>query len=78
VFVGKVLIENLVLSLPEWSGRPGGWNLVRDRPEPARRVLLTGVVLCGAITIARLEPFDFQAPAQAFGWLPFRSFMAGR
>jgi hypothetical protein len=29
--------------------------------------LLAGIVLCGAIAVARLEPFQFRAPAQVFG-----------
>ena len=78
VLAGKMLIENLVLSLSEVVGAAlavGIWFVIGRSRRAA--VLLTGVVLCGAITVARLEPFDFQAPAQAFGWLPFRSFMGG-
>jgi len=78
VFAGEILIENRVLSLPEVVGAAvavGVWFAIGRSRRAA--VLLTGVVLCGAIAVARLEPFDFQAPARAFGWLPFRSFLGG-
>ena len=78
VFAGEILIENLALSLPEVVGAAlavGVWFAIgRSRRAAA---LLTGIVLCGAIAAARLEPFNFQAPARAFGWLPFRSFLSG-
>jgi len=78
VFVAKILIEGLVLSLPEVVGAVlavGAW-LVIGRSRRAA-VLLSGVVLFAAVAVARLEPFDFQTPARAFGWVPFRSFLGG-
>ncbi len=78
VFTAKILIENVILSLPEVVGAAlavAVWFMIgRHRRFAA---LVTGIVLCGAIAIARLEPFDFQTPARAFGWLPFRSFLGG-
>jgi VanZ family protein len=78
VFVAKILIENLVLSPSELVGAilaVGVWFVIGHSRRFA--ALLTGVVLCAAIAVARLEPFNFQAPARAFGWLPFGSFLGG-
>jgi VanZ family protein len=78
VFAGEILIENLVLSLPELVGAAlaiGAWFVIgRSRRAAAP---LAAVVLCAAIAVARLEPFNFEAPARDFGWLPFRSFLGG-
>jgi len=78
VFTAKILIENVVLSLPEVVGgvlAVAAWFMIGRRRRIA--ALVTGIVLCCAIAIARLEPFDFQTPARAFGWVPFRSFLGG-
>ncbi len=78
VFVSKILIEGLVLSLPEiiGAGLAVAFWLVAGRRRRAA-ILLAAAVLSAAIVAERLEPFEFQATARAFGWLPFRSFLDG-
>lgn len=78
VFAGKIFISSLILSLPEVIGAAIGIGLWFALGHRRRAVTLLAVgVLCCAIVVARLEPFHFAAPARAFGWLPFRSFLAG-
>jgi VanZ family protein len=78
VFAGKILIESLVFSLSEVLGAAMAvalWFAIGRNARAA--ALLAGTVLCGAIAVARLEPFQFGTPARPFGWLPFRSFLGG-
>jgi VanZ family protein len=78
VFMGKILIESLVLSLPEIIGAALAfalWLVVGGSRRAA--ILLAAAVLAAAIVVERLQPFEFQATARAFGWLPFRGFLGG-
>jgi VanZ family protein len=78
VFAGKVLIESLVLTLPEVVGGAAAvalWLIVGNGGRQTAMVVVA--VLAGAVTAARLEPFHFVPAQQTFGWLPFGSFLAG-
>ena len=78
VFMAKVLIEGLVVSFPEALGAAIAlalWLVIDGDKRSA--ALLVAAVLCAAIVVERLEPFQFEASARAFGWLPFRSFLGG-
>jgi VanZ family protein len=78
VFFGKIVIENLALSLPEVLGAVIAvvlWLIIGGHDRLA--VLLVATVLCIAVLSARLEPFHFRPPERPFGWLPFRSFLGG-
>lgn len=78
VFAGKILIESLVLSLPEVLGAAVAlalWLVIGSSQRFA--TLLIAAVLCGTIVAGRLEPFHFEPTARAFGWLPFRGFLDG-
>jgi VanZ family protein len=78
VFAAKVVIESLVLSLPEVLGAFFGfviWLVVGKSQRWG--VIAAAMVLFIAIVVERLAPFQFGETARAFGWLPFRSFLGG-
>ncbi len=78
VFACKIVIESLVLSLPELLGAGFAlalWLVVGGRQVGSTR--LAAAMLSGSIVVGRLESFHFESTARDFGWLPFRSFMDG-
>ena len=78
VFAAKVLIVSLAVTLPEVVGATlayAFWITISGCPRIAAPVV--AVILCAAITMLRLEPFNFRATPGIFSWLPFRGFLGG-
>jgi len=78
VFGAKMLIVNQSISLSEVAGASAAivlWLAVLERVGAAAAVV--ALVLCAMIVVFRLAPFEFQAQAAPFGWLPFRGFLNG-
>ena len=78
VFAAKIAIHSLIVSPAEAIGATLALALWFATGRHHRlAVLITAAVLCSSIIIGRLEPFEFQTTARAFGWLPFRGFLGG-
>ena len=78
VFAARVMIDGLVVTPSETGGAALAlalWLLLGRYHRFA--AIATAALLCAAIVLARLQPFDFQSLPRPFGWLPFRSFLAG-
>jgi VanZ family protein len=78
VFAAKVMITSLVVTPSEVLGAALAlllWFAIGRRRRPA--LIVAALVLCLSIVVERLEPFQFQQTARAFGWLPFRGFLHG-
>jgi hypothetical protein len=78
VFLSKVSIENLVVTVPEVLGAGFAmmiWLVLGHYGRVA--TLFTAAVLCGSVVAGRLEPFEFLSADRAFEWLPFRGFLDG-
>jgi hypothetical protein len=75
---GRILITGLTLSPDEVAGSAiavliwlaVGWRL-------RARVWIVTALFVGMVVEQAMEPFEFQTPAHAFGWVPFRSFFYG-
>ena len=79
VFCAKVVIIDTTVRLAELDGYGialAAWLLSRRLP-PRARAGIVGIAIGLYAFAARLEPFDFQSEARAFGWIPFYSFMFG-
>ncbi|GAB3685005.1 VanZ family protein [Salinisphaera aquimarina] len=79
VLAAKIAIVNNSVSADELVGAAAAltlWlalNRVSIRPQS----LLLATALGLLVVAERLQPFDFGAGTQAFGWLPFRSWLHG-
>jgi VanZ family protein len=79
VLCAKVLIISLGLRMAELAGASLAFVvwcvllMVPVRPRAGIAVL----VLSAYVAAQRLEPFEFQAIAHPFGWIPFQGFMHG-
>ena len=64
------LAEALALgaALPAWA---------MLRRDPARAAPAMAAAMLGVLLIERLAPFEFVAMPRSFGWIPFRSLVAG-
>ena len=72
------ILMGTALSAAEVTGGLVGvltWILWLSR-MPAR-VTWIAALFVGVVVMQGLEPFRFTAPARAFGWIPFRSFLEG-
>jgi VanZ family protein len=79
VLAARVLIVNTVLSVAEIAGAAAAiclWPIMLALPH-RRRAAALFVLLGAAVIVERLQPFQFQPVARDFGWIPFRSLMAG-
>ncbi len=73
----EVLIPGKALTLAEALAiglALPAWSLLRGRPWAAP---VMAAALLGAMLAERLAPFDFAAVPRPFGWVPFRSLVAG-
>jgi VanZ family protein len=79
VFVAKILILTKVLSVAEIAGAGVAFAiwLLLLRCDPRTRSIIAVLILATVVVALRLAPFDFQATARQFGWIPFLSFMSG-
>jgi glycopeptide antibiotics resistance protein len=78
VFASKIIIEDLVVTLPEVLGAGLAFAIWLTIGTKNRYIcVVVAVVLGGSIIVGRLEPFEFQATSREFGWLPFRGFLDG-
>lgn len=78
VFAAEVVIVGLTLSASELAGAAVAfflWFVVLGRSNAAATIVF--VLLAVAVTIWRLQPFDFHDQATQFGWIPFRSILQG-
>ena len=79
ILAARVLIVDATLSVAEITGAAVAiclWPAMLALSSRRRAAAL--FVLLGAAVIAeRLQPFQFQHAARDFGWVPFRSLMAG-
>ena len=79
ILVARVLVVDTVLSAPEIAGAGIAlclWPamlLLSHRRCAAVLFVMLGI----AVVVGRLQPFQFQSVARDFGWVPFRSLMAG-
>ena len=74
-----MLIINTVLRVAELAGAGlafAVWLSVLFLPVRLRAAIV-GIVLCAYVVALRLEPFQFQAGAREFGWVPFLGLMRG-
>jgi VanZ family protein len=74
-----VLIVDTTLSAAEIAGAAVAlclWPIMLAMPSHRRAAALF-VLFGAAVVVERLQPFQFQAPGRDFGWVPFRSLMAG-
>ncbi len=79
MLVARILIVDTVLSVPEIAGAGIAlclWPVMRLLSH-RRRAAVLFVLLGAAVVIGRLQPFQFQSTARDFGWMPFRSLIAG-
>jgi len=77
-FAGKVAIIGAELKLNDIVSAAAAfvvWLLLLRR-LPGKFVLLS-LAFAAMIAIERLQPFQFNVAPQAFGWIPFGSFMRG-
>jgi VanZ family protein len=75
---GKVVVVDSHLSIEEVVAVAlvlPGWALCQQAGLRARAGLLLGLLLAATL-MDRLEPFQFGPAQTAFGWIPFRSFLA--
>jgi len=75
----RISIVDRTLSMAEVAGAVVAlsiWPVALLLPLRLRASLLA-LMFGGYILVERLQPFLFQRTAREFGWLPFRSFMAG-
>lgn len=78
VFGAKVAIVDLVVTPSEVAGAALALMLWLSFGRRRRFAIgITAALLCGSLVIARLEPFQFQALARPFGWVPFRALIHG-
>ncbi|HUB10612.1 MAG TPA: VanZ family protein [Acetobacteraceae bacterium] len=76
-FLGKILIIGNFLKPTDVAGAGVAYLLwVLLRWLPGRFVIVT-LAFAAMITAERLEPFQFLTVPNAFGWIPFASFMRG-
>jgi hypothetical protein len=78
IFGAKIVIVNLVVTMPEIIGALSAlavWFAFLSRSRASAPII--AVLLCITIIVLRLNPFDFDPVAKPFGWVPFRSFMGG-
>ena len=76
-FVGKIVIIGNELKPADLAGAAGAW-LIWSVLRPVRgKSTLLALAFGAMIAIERLQPFRFDAPPQAFGWIPFASLMHG-
>lgn len=77
-FLGKALIVDNELKLNDLLGGASAWLvwavLLRRMPS---KFGVVAIMFAAMIAIERLQPFQFEAFAHAFGWIPFASFMQG-
>ena len=79
VLAARVLIVDTVLSVAEIAGAGIAlclWPVMLLLSHRWRSAVLF-VLLATVVVIGRLQPFQFQSVARDFGWVPFRSLMAG-
>jgi VanZ family protein len=79
VLSAKVMIIDTELRIAELTGVAVAFAVWLGLTRcPARvRAGIAGGVLCIYVVVSRLEPFQFQAVAGPFGWIPFHSLMFG-
>jgi VanZ family protein len=80
MLLGRLLVIDRVLSAGEVVGAAVAisfWLVMLARSAPRRQAVLVLLLLWSAVLIERLEPFQFNAIARNFGWLPFRSLLSG-
>jgi VanZ family protein len=76
----KVVIIGKSLSAAEIAGAATAlavWLLLAVNVSGRIRIIATALLFSAYIVAERLEPFQFSAYGQAFGWIPFRSFLYG-
>jgi hypothetical protein len=79
ILAARVLIVDTTLSVAEIAGAAVAlclWPIMLAMPH-RRRAAALFVLFGAAVVVERLQPFQFQAPGRDFGWVPFRSLMAG-
>ena len=79
ILAARVLIVDTTLSVAEIAGAAVAlclWPIMLAMPH-RRRAAALFVLLGATVVVERLQPFQFQAPGRDFGWVPFRSLMAG-
>jgi VanZ family protein len=80
MLLGRMLVIDRVLSAGEVVGAAAAisfWSVILTWSAPRRQAMLVLLLLWPAVLIERLEPFQFNAVARSFGWLPFRSLLSG-
>ena len=78
ILVSKVLIIDTTLSVGEIAGGTLAVCLWYGLAIDAKmRLAVIAALMCFAVPIERLQPFDFEPQLRAFGWIPFYSFMHG-
>ena len=78
VLFARILIVDAALSPAEVVGGALAavvWIAVLSRSR--MRVPVVAVLFAGSVMIEALDPFQFNAVARPFGWIPFRSFVNG-
>jgi VanZ family protein len=75
----KILIINTVLRVAELAGAGVAfaiWLVLLTLPG-RMRTGIAAIILCVYVVALRLEPFEFQAFARPFDWIPFYGLMHG-
>ena len=78
VVAARILIMDIVLSRAEVLGGVFGavlWISVLSRIRT--RVIVVAVLFALLVVVQALSPFNFSHTPHSFGWIPFRSFVAG-
>jgi VanZ family protein len=79
LLAARVAIVGTTLSLAEIAGGVAAlclWPIMLALKQRQRAAALFALLLV-AVIIERLEPVQFQAVTHSFGWVPFRSMVAG-
>jgi VanZ family protein len=78
VFVSKIFITSLALSVPEVVAAAAALALSPLLFAFGRTgTTFVALVLAAWVVAQRLEPFTFEARTASFGWLPFRGYLSG-
>lgn len=77
ILVGKIIIVDATLNAGEIAGAAtaiAAWIVLGIRP--AFRTAVIALSFCVYVVAERLEPFQFEATAGPFSWIPLRGFMS--
>jgi hypothetical protein len=78
IFLSSVLIISTWISLSQIAGLMVAWFVWRMlAPWPRAQIVVTAWLMTAYLVAFRLAPFNFADEPNAYGWVPFFSFMQG-